>query len=387
MALVRTLTQYLDPNEYGQLALVMTLVTLVGQVVMGGIGNGIGRYYSIAVEKEDLDNYWESSKELYKYAALIVTIFGILFISILWGVNESQWIGIATATVALSLLNGYSGILNSIQNAARQRAIVACHGGLESWMKIIIAVGIIMCFGKNSMSVIIGYIISAGLVCTSQYLFLEKMLHPKKKIKKVTNLKKNKWILDIWKFSWPFSAWGIFTWMQQASDKWALGIFGSTDQVGQYAVLFQLGYAPILMLTGLISSYIGPILYERSGDGTNQDRNQGASRITWILTKIGLYITIIGFIFLLFTHKLIFSYLVANQYRENSYLLPWFFIAGGLFASGQILSLKILSQMKPQKLIPIKIATSIIGILLNIVGAYFYGLKGVIGGLILFSLI
>ena len=78
---------------------------------------------------------------------------------------------------------------------------------------------------------------------------------------------------------------------------------------------------------------------------------------------------------------------MANQYRENSYLLPWFFIAGGLFASGQILSLKILSQMKPQKLIPIKIATSIIGILLNIVGAYFYGLKGVIGGLILFSLI
>ena len=166
MALVRTLTQYLDPNEYGQLALVMTLVTLVGQVVMGGIGNGIGRYYSIAVEKEDLDNYWESSKELYKYAALIVTIFGILFISILWGVNESQWIGIATATVALSLLNGYSGILNSIQNAARQRAIVACHGGLESWMKIIIAVGIIMCFGKNSMSVIIGYIeIFLAILC------------------------------------------------------------------------------------------------------------------------------------------------------------------------------------------------------------------------------
>ena len=59
--MVRVLTEQLDPTEYGELALGLTIAALVYQVVNGGINNGIGRFYSIAVEKDDLNGYLHAS--------------------------------------------------------------------------------------------------------------------------------------------------------------------------------------------------------------------------------------------------------------------------------------------------------------------------------------
>ncbi len=57
LVLVRVLTEYLAPAQYGQLALGLTVAGLVNQVVMGGITAGIGRFYAIAAEKQDLVGY------------------------------------------------------------------------------------------------------------------------------------------------------------------------------------------------------------------------------------------------------------------------------------------------------------------------------------------
>ncbi len=54
LVLVRVLTEYLEPAQYGQLALGLTVAGLVNQVVMGGVLAGIGRFYSIAAEANDL---------------------------------------------------------------------------------------------------------------------------------------------------------------------------------------------------------------------------------------------------------------------------------------------------------------------------------------------
>ncbi|MFM2394687.1 MAG: hypothetical protein RLZZ546_2669, partial [Bacteroidota bacterium] len=42
--LVRVLTEYLDPVDYGKLALGLTVAGFVNQLVMGGISNGITRF-------------------------------------------------------------------------------------------------------------------------------------------------------------------------------------------------------------------------------------------------------------------------------------------------------------------------------------------------------
>ena len=46
LALLRLLTTIMTPDEYGRLALGLTLAGLVGQAMTGGVANGIGRFRS-----------------------------------------------------------------------------------------------------------------------------------------------------------------------------------------------------------------------------------------------------------------------------------------------------------------------------------------------------
>ena len=51
---VRLLTGLLDPTAYGELALAMTLATLVNQTALGPLAQGVMRFYAPAVEQGNL---------------------------------------------------------------------------------------------------------------------------------------------------------------------------------------------------------------------------------------------------------------------------------------------------------------------------------------------
>lgn len=369
------------PSQYGQLALGLTVAGLVNQVVMGGINNGIIRFYSIATEKKNLTGYLKASWRLMLYATIAVIVIGLLLIGGLLWLGYSQWMGLAAAALLFSLLSGYNSSLSGIQNAARQRAVVAFHGGLDAWLKVILALGLMLWLGSSSTVVIIGYVLSSFLVNVSQFIFLRSLISQGSD----QTSEKYQWVLHIWTYSWPFSAWGIFTWAQLASDRWALETFATMQEVGIYAVLFQLGYTPISLASGLIISFISPILYQRSVDATDSARNVTAHRLVWRITWFSLFITGFGFGIVFVMHEWIFSILVASQYQSASYLLPWMVLAGGLFAAGQMLSLKIMIDMKPGMMTIAKIVTSILGVLLNFYFASIAGLKGIIIALVAFS--
>lgn len=381
LVLVRVLTEYLTPDQYGRLALGLTVAGLVNQVVMGGVGAGIGRYYCVAAEREDLASYLQAARSILVFATLVLLAIGLVFIVILYCLGFSQWMGLAAAALVFSVLTGYNGTLSGIQNAARQRVIVAFHSGLDAWLKILIAVGCMLWLGASSTAVVIGYACSAMLITVSQIIFLRRTITSKQ----TTIENRQQYMQQMWIYSVPFISWGVFTWMQQASDRWALEFFGSTTDVGQYAALFQLGYTPIAIIVGMAMSFFGPILYQRAGDATNQARNVNVHQLGWRIAKVSLMITLIGFGITLVLHEWIFSLLVASEYRASSHLLPWVVLAGGVFAAGQMLALKLMAEMKPSTMTTAKIVTALIGVTFNLVGAAIAGMQGVVGATIVFS--
>ncbi len=383
LLLVGVLTEYLDPRQFGQLALALTVAGLINQVVMGGIGVGISRYYSIANEKDDLSQYMVDSGLVLIYGTIVVIIIGIALISGLWSLGYTEWIGLSIAALIFSVLAGYNNAINGIQNAARQRICVAFHSVLDSWLKIGLAIVFMQWLGKSSIVIVIGYSLSLILIMVSQCFFLRRNFV----FKINTNENNSVWSKKMLLYSLPFATWGVFAWMQQASDRWALQTYASTIEVGQYTVLFQLGYTPIAMITGLVMSFLGPILYNQSGDATDPLRNTYVHRFTWKLTQFALMMTMVAFFLALALHDWLFSFLVSIQYREISYLLPWVILAGGFFAAGQALTLKLMSEMKATAMTTAKISTALFGVVCNFIGAAFAGLHGVVGGLIFFSII
>ena len=331
LVLVRVLTEYLKPAQYGQLALGLSVAWLVNLVVMGGVTAGIGRFYSIAVEKHDLPGYLDASRRLMGHAtAAVVAIALVLITSLLW-LGYFQWVGLAAAALMLSVLNAYNVSLGGIQNAARQRSIVAFHGGLDAWLKILLVVGVMFWLGTSSAAVVLGYSLSSLVVTGSQLFFLRRLIRPQGEKPQTSS----DWGRQIWAYSWPYSIWGVFIWAQQVSDRWALQVFSTTQEVGLYAVVFQLGYASIGQVMGMAISFLGPILFQRSGSAMDHTRNMSVHRIAWRITFIGLLVTALAFVFTFLLHGEIFNLLVANQYHSVSHLLPWMVLAGGIFAAGQ----------------------------------------------------
>lgn len=383
LVLVRVLTEYLNPAQYGELALGLTVAGLVNQVVMGGLNAGIGRFYSIAAEKNDLNGYLHASRRLMGYATVVVVaIAAVLMVGLVW-LGYSQWMGLAATALIFSVLSGYNASLNGIQNAARQRAIVAFHGGLDAWLKILLAVGVMHWLGSTSMVVVLGYALSLIMVTGSQFFLLRRDIPHLTR----TSPEAQGWTWKILAYSLPFSTWGLFSWAQQTSDRWALQSFATIEEVGQYTVVFQLGYMPIGLATGMVISFVGPVLFQRSGNATDPVRNSAMHYIAWRITWACFGVTAIACAVSWLLHEWIFKLLVAAEYRTVSYLLPWAVLAGGVFAAGQLLALKLMADMKTRIMTTAKIVTAVLGVLLNIIGALFFGAVGVVLALVAFSAI
>ena len=372
LVLIRTLTERLSPVEYGNLALALTLSSLVSQVVFGGIGGGITRFYSVACEYGDLHGFLRQSFLLMLYGTVAVVAAAAL--PLLGLIAFSQWELVCLAAVALlfSCIDSYNNAISGIQNAARRRVTVALHMGISIWLRVALAAFAMRLFGFSSVPVITGYILAAMLITASQIVFLRVQL----KGRTGASERQHNWQAQIWQYSWPFMAWGFFTWLQQASDRWSLKAFSDPESVGLYIAVYQIGYAPISIALGVVTTFLGPILFEKSGDASNISR-----KLTWL----ALFTTILVAIATMFFHEQLFGILVAADYLKASYLLPWVVLGGGLFATGQMLALKLMSELRSRKLLVPKITTAALGIVFNIIGASVAGINGVVLALVAFS--
>ncbi|MHB8668184.1 MAG: lipopolysaccharide biosynthesis protein [Burkholderiales bacterium] len=383
LAGVRMLTELLNPAAYGELALGLTVAAVINQTVIGPLANGVARFYAPAQERNDLGGYLTAVRRLVSAATVVIVLMVLLTVTGMLAAAPRQWVGITATALIFAALTGYNGVLSGIQNAARQRSIVALHQGMESWLRFLIAACMLVWVGATSTIAMLGYAVAAMLVLVSQYVFFRKTL-PQNAV--ASNHGTN-WQKQIWQYSWPFGAWGIFSWAQQASDRWALELFATTQQVGLYAALFQLGYYPMSIATGLSMQFLGPIFYQRAGDASDRQRNQNVSRLSRSLTALTLVLTGAVFLTALLFHAQIFHLLVAKEYASVSYLLPWMLLAGGVFAAGQTISLNLMSQMKTHTMVVAKIATSSLGIVFNIAGAYFLGIRGIVVAIVLHSVL
>jgi O-antigen/teichoic acid export membrane protein len=380
---VRLLTELLDPAAYGELALAMTVATLVNQVLLGPIGGGITRFYAPAQEQSALGDYLRASSRLVLLATAVILAALLLALAALQIAGQGSWIAVTVGALAFAVLSGWSAVLSSIQAAARQRLIVAWHQGLESWLRFLLAALLLVWLGADSSVAMAGYALALVLVLASQCYFFRDIA----RYATGGGVSTGAWQARIWSFSWPIAVFGVFTWMQLASDRWALGLFATKQEVGLYAVLFQLGYFPISLVSGMVASFLAPIFYQRAGDASDGLRNAGVNRISGMVTWCSLGITAVAVLAASLLHGPIFRLLAAPQYHSVSALLPWVVLAGGVFAASQSLSLALMSKLKTRSMMPAKIGTAVLGVVLNLAGAYWFGMTGIVFAGVLFSIL
>lgn len=376
----RFLTGLLAPAVYGDLALALTVAALLSLVGSGPIGNAVGRFYAVAHERGTLRCFFRATAVLYGQYHLGACLLALVALVIFRGQEAlAAWTSVGLAAIALSLVNGAGGLLDAMQNAARQRLVVAWHQAAGQWLRLVGAIVCIRWAGATVTSALFGYVGASLLVLGSQFLFFHLRLrslaaaepNPRKAPMRLMTM-------EMRSYANPFVAFAAIAWLQQASDRWCLALFGSRMDVGLYQTLNQVGYSPLMQLSGLISLVVAPILFFQVGDGTDVGRVHRARgrvrQLSWLMFVGTLFFAGLLWLF----GKPLFALVVAPEYRSAACYLPLAALAGGLFATGQMLTTDALLQMNSKALIAPKIGSASLAVALNYAGARAFGLPGVV---------
>jgi len=382
---VPLLAHFLRPEDYGRLALGGTVATLVQQVSLGPLGNAGQRFYAASVEANSLRDF------LHSLARVVLTACGFVILSgalLLAGLACSPWrssVALAGSSLIFAILAGVSSVFDGIQIAARQRAIVAWHQGLDMWLRYGIAALFVRLFGGAEFAMV-GFAVAVAVTMLSQVFFFRRAILSSPAYRPgLDPVLERKQRRQLWVYARPFSTFAFFTWAQFASDRWALDAFTTTRSVGIYQALYQLGYYPISMASVFLNQLFQPQLFARAGEGSDETRMANAYRLTDKLFISVSILTLGGALLAALLAKTLFRLLLPPAYGSVAHFLPLMVLAAGIYVCGQVASLKHTLSPDPRTLIVPKIATALLGAGLNFAGAYLFGVKGVVAAGICFS--
>ncbi len=376
---VRLLTGVLNPVIYGQLALAMTIITLIQYTLLSPLGATFTRFFAPSREMLQLPGFLRGAQRMLGEVTSVILGAAVITGLVMLIRGQIDWLGLLIAGTAFSLFSGYSIAMDGMQNAARQRIVVAWHKGLRVWLQFLLAVLMVNQLGATGTATMIGYALSAFVVFLSQYFFFKsKILAISHKQPAVPNEIFVKIIRQMRTYVWPLMTWGVFIWLRTAADRWALQAFGTTYEVGLFEVLFQLGFYPISLGLELVLQLMTPILFEIAGDATDLNRliqarqlNQAVFILALVLTGIGMFL---GFLF----HDFVFAVFAAPEYGQVSTYLPWMILSAGIFISTRIAGQLVAICLQTKRLLAPQIITGIIGVIASFLAAYLWGLQGII---------
>lgn len=377
IAAVRLLTTSLSPEEYGLLALGSTVATLLGQVLLGPLANGCERYFGAAREHGRLAELLWAVRRLTAAASLLGLVIAAVVMLGLAISGHAEWVSLAAGGFAFALISGWERIVDGLQNAARARAIVAWHQALRQWLRPLVALLLIGAIAHQGAVALAGFGVASVLVLISQ-LTLARGRMAGDPTHFFDSSAAHAELSRVLKYSAPFAAWGVFTWLQLSADRWALQLFGTSQDVGLYAVLLQLGVYPLTLAGGVFAQLSAPIVFSRVGDGRDIARMREAFQMVWALAAGFLALSALAVAGAWLLSGPVFSVLVAPDYRQASSLLPLAVAAGAAFSVGQLLCLLPMAAGRSSALIPPKIGTAALAGAMYLLGAWQAGLQGVL---------
>lgn len=369
IATIRVLTGILRPADFGKFGLALTVATLVQQCLLGPIAMAAVRYYAPS---------WDSGNiRPYMRGLALLCLVGTVALAVLTA-GASCWIPNLWTAAIYAWVSSASSLLDGVQNAARQRALVAIHQGAGGWLRLVLAVAGAKIWGASSAVTLWAYSAGYAILIVSQSFFLWRRMGRGEFAQPAMPM--GPLALSMAHYTWPFSAWGVFTWMQASADRWALSAYSGLYQTGLYQSLYQLGYYPASLVTQFLVQVATPILFAKAGHGGSAERwNHRLMLAAIAATLAGAAVSAAG------GHKIL-ALLLAPDYRDQSTLLTPLILASGCFAAGQIGAIHSLMAMNTRRLIAPKIVTAVIGGVLIVAGAAVAGTKGVVAAQLAFSL-
>lgn len=376
---IKVLTNLMGPNGYGQLALGLTIAGLFNTYVYGPVANVVIRFFSIYRERDTLGSYFSILRKSHRKIA----IGGISLAVIASGTTGYFLGGEWGLIILLSCLYGVTSGINvsfiSLQNAIRQRKIVALHQGADVWLRIGLSIALLFLFSTSGCFALLGYLIGTLLVTISQRIFALKNETIRKNWQLATpdpHLEKQAF-KEFSGYAASFMIFAVFASFSLYADRWILqGLFGSSA-VGVYAAIYQIAASPVSIFFTMVSQLIVPIVFERAGSMTTPSQVDSSGKLLHqTILASSLVAIVITFGAYLLSEPLI--KILTNATFAEYHNMLWIIALGlCLFNLGQQLTIKGLSFNRPRIYLIPKILQALSLFVLAYVLAHYFEITGV----------
>ena len=378
--LISIVASKLNVSQYGSLALIMTIQAFFSLIFYGTINNGVLRYSSICNQLNKNSNFVNIVIKISLIIGTLLTIIGFALTIFFYLVGFKNYVQPFNVVLITSILIGTIDFLTSVILSLRKRKILFIIKTLEGIIKILVLYFATL---SNYLSVLYIYLITSIIICLTILAYF-KNTFPNFLLATLSLI-----IIGLKKYTGiaPISLLGYFRWAQQNSLKWALELIVSRRELGLYNALSQIAYTPVIILFGVILNLITPIIYEKINPSLLNNESKRILNHILKFSTVSLFLIVFGAIILVPSSNYIVGLIFPIEYQEVSRFLPFVFVAGGLYSTGNILANIPFSINSPKILLKPNIYSSIIGISLSFVLVYFFGLSGGILALLLHGLL
>lgn len=376
---IKILTNMLGPTGYGQLALGLTIAGLLNTYAYGPVANVVARYFSVYRERGRLNIYFTVLKCSHRRLALAgVTLAVVAGSGTAWFLG-GEWALIVLLSFLYGIASGINASYISLQNAIRQRQVVALHQGADVWLRIGLSVALIFLFAKSGCSALLGYLLGTTLVTLSQRIFAlrNSMIHDAWHVPATPPEKVREAWHEFSHYATSFMLFAVFASFSLYADRWLLqGLYGS-GAVGIYAAVYQIAASPVNIFFSMVSQLVTPIVFERAGALTSSSNAKSGMALlrqtVMVSSLVALLITAVAAV----CSGPLVRVLTNATFAYHHRLLPVMVIGLCIFNLGQQLTIKGLAFNQPRIYLLPKILQAASLLVSGYVLARWYAIAGV----------
>ena len=393
LGLVKVLTTFLGPDEFGALGLALSTTAILNNALLPGILAATSRYYSVAAESREMPAFLSAISWLGKHLAILFLLllsFSALFLLV---TKNQKWIALNFFIWIFAFTNAIAVIYAGIQNAARNRVSYAALYAFDPWVRIILCVFIFGCVAASSTSAGGAYALSSFILMLIQYFLFNKYIINRDgnaffqvSSTNVPRRSKLYWRLRLIKYGLPFCVAGAFLWLQQNSGRWVLELFSTRENIGFLVVLNQLGFSSVQIIVTVFLNIINPIIIFRGINNLNEMNFFHVRKFIYKISLFGLSFTVLLALITQIFHEAIFTMLVGEKYLKISHFLPLMILAGGTYGVSQLINSLPIFLAKSGTLVAPMTVSVFLSIFVALLLTPIYGLGGVILSFCIFSL-
>ena len=383
---IKIMTNILSPEEFGYLTLSNIIVFLITSSLFGPIGQSFMRFWSIAKEKQEMNNFYFLVNHFLKRAFFIASIGSIIAGFFLLKGSDNKWPFLIVLSLLIAACTGWTTTRTFILMAARRRKIVALIHVGGAFLRALAAAVLAIMLGRKASIALLGNLLAVLIFWAFVENYFKRFIHTEDLFESKGPKKlyfNNPLFKQIFVMATYFLLWSIFSWIKSSTDRWALQLFYGPETVASFNVVLQLANLPIILMSGFLTTFFNPIAFQLAGDLNNKESSTRAYELLvkmFFLYSIGVIVIIVGYVF--YHNQL--TFIISNKkYTNLSYLLPMITLGVSLYQCGEILaSCGVLFNKLQAYLAPKIITSTITGISLFLFSKLF-GPIGVMWGLII----